>query len=191
MRGGIGRRKRLPHRLQLGLRLALFLNFPNTRARLFIRFGLIVGQGEGFELLEGELVVALGGVDAALEALELAAADVEDTAFGVFVGVDAAGGFHGGEAPERSLGAAQSAKGPLAMDEGIDEGAALGGGSVEAVVVIGDQGFELGGIFASDDFGFRVNAGFQGVEADGGFTGAGAGPGGFLRVEAIGFELFE
>jgi hypothetical protein len=55
----------------------------------------------------------------------------------------------------------------------------------------GDEGLEIGGGFVGDDFGFGIDAGFEGVEIEGrgGFPGDGAGAGGFLRVTAIGFDL--
>ncbi len=54
---------------------------------------------------------------------------------------------------------------------------------------LGGEGFELGGIFAGDDVGPGVDAGFEGVERGGGFAFGRGGAGGFLGVEAIGVEL--
>ena len=54
---------------------------------------------------------------------------------------------------------------------------------------LGGEGFEFGGIFAGDDVGLGVDAGFEGVERRDGFSFGGFGAGGFLGVEAIGIEL--
>ena len=66
--------------------------------------------------------------------------------------------------------AAEAALQPLGGDEHIDQGARFGSGGLEAVVIFHDEKFESRGVFAGDDLGFGVNAGFQGVEADGGLA---------------------
>jgi len=80
---------------------------------------------------------------------------------------------------------------PLGGDEGIDQGAHFGSGGLVAVVIFGGEKIQSRGVFAADDLGFGVNAGFQGIEADSGFALGRARAGGFLRVEAIGLDLSE
>jgi hypothetical protein len=137
-------------------------------------------------------VVAEGGVDADLEAGEDAALVVTERAAefeGVFVEATLAGLDISG--PELGFGAAEAAEGPFGVDEGIDETGLLGGIGVEAGGVGGDEGIEIGSGFVGDDFGFGIDTGFEGVEIEGGsgFSGDGAGAGGFLGVTAIGFDL--
>ena len=150
---------------------------------LFDLFGL-----ETLKLLEGVAVVAVGHIDAALEAGELVAGfaegdgevDVEDSVGDV------------GEAllPELGFDAAEAAEEPFGIDEGVDEHALLGGGGMEAVVILVGEGFEAAGGFVLDDVGTGVDAGFESVHRGAGLALGGAGSGGFLRVEAIGCELF-
>ena len=91
--------------------------------------------------------------------------------------------------PELGFNAAKPSVGPLSGDEGVDE-RELGGTSGTVVnEKLGGEGFEFGGIFARDDVGPRVNAGSEAVERGYGFAFLGDGTGGFLGVEAIGFEL--
>jgi hypothetical protein len=86
---------------------------------------------------------------------------------------------------------AEAALEPLGGDQGVDQGARLGSGGLVAAVVFGGEKFEGRGIFAGDDLGLGVNAGFQGIEADSGLALDGAGTSRFLGVEAIGLDLFE
>jgi hypothetical protein len=142
------------------------------------------------EVLEGALVIALGGVDAVLEAGEdFAGIVIEGAAEGeeVFGGA----GFAPLHvlAPELGFGAAEAAEGPLGIDEDVDEGALLGGIGVEAGVVTGGEGIEGGGVLVADDFGFGEDAGAEGVVAGDGFAGRGAGAGGFLRIATVCFDL--
>ena len=116
-------------------------------------FGIVGGCEffglQALELVEGIVVMALGHVDAALEAGELVAGfaegdgevDVEDTAGGV------------GEAllPELGFDAAEAAEEPFGIDEGVDEHALFGGGGVESVVILVGEGFEAAGGFVLDD----------------------------------------
>ena len=143
---------------------------------------------EALEILEGVAVVALGGVDAALEAGELVGVFTVGLAEGDFVV-----GFEGGKRaflPKLGFDDAETAEEPIGVDEGVDEHALFGGGGVEAVVIFGFEGFEVGGFFAADDLGFGVDAGFQGVHGRGGFALGGARAGGLLSVEAVGLGLF-
>ena len=143
---------------------------------------------EALEILEGVAVVALGGVDAALEAGELVGVFTVGLAEGDFVV-----GFEGGKRaflPKLGFDDAETAEEPIGVDEGVDEHALFGGGGVEAVVIFGFEGFEVGGFFAADDLGFGVDAGFEGIHAGGGFAFRGARAGGLSCVEAIGLGLF-
>jgi hypothetical protein len=102
------------------------------------------------------------------------------------------GVFDVGEAllPELGFDAAEAAEEPFGIDEGVDEHALLRGGGMEAVVILVGEGFEAGGGFVLDDVGTGVDAGFESVHRRAGLALGGAGSGGFLRVEAIGCELF-
>jgi hypothetical protein len=143
------------------------------------------------EFLEGALIIALGGVHAVLEAGESLACHIIGSASErqeVLIAVAGSAGL-GIPVPELGFDAAEAAEGPLGVDEDVDEAALLGGVGEEAVVVVGGEGFEVGGIFAGDDLRGGVDAGFDGVEAGGGFAGGGAGSGGFLRVTAARFDL--
>jgi hypothetical protein len=95
------------------------------------------------------------------------------------------------EDPELGLGFVEAAKEPVGVNEGIDEAAFFGSGRLEAVEILGGEGFESGGIFAGDDEGLSVDSGLQRIHAGGGLAGDRARAGGFLSVAAIGFELFE
>jgi hypothetical protein len=91
--------------------------------------------------------------------------------------------------PELGFGLAKPAEGPLGIDEHIDEGALLGGlGGVVAEVLPGESG-QFGGIFAADDLGLSINAGFQGILGRDGLAFRGTGAGRFLRVETVGLDL--
>jgi hypothetical protein len=59
------------------------------------------------------------------------------------------------------------------------------------LVVFGDESFEIGLIFHTDEEGLRVNPGFEGIAAGDGLAFGGARPSGFLGVTTIGFDLFE
>jgi hypothetical protein len=91
--------------------------------------------------------------------------------------------------PELGFDAAEAALDPLGGDEGVDERELDGVGGVEVEHEGGGEGFEIGGIFAGDDVGPGVDAGFEGVEGRSGFAFGGGGAGGFLGVEAIGVDL--
>jgi hypothetical protein len=82
----------------------------------------------------------------------------------------------------------KAAEGPLAVDEGVDEGASVGGLGLVVGVVVVTEGFELGGIFAADEEGLGVDAGFEGVGAGGGFAFGGAGAR-FEGVETVRGDL--
>ena len=65
--------------------------------------------------------------------------------------------------PELGFDAAEAALDPLGGDEGVDEGELGGIGGLVLIVKRGGEGFEVGGIFAGDDVGPGVDAGFEGV----------------------------
>jgi len=93
--------------------------------------------------------------------------------------------------PELGLGFAEAAKLPLGGYHGVDQEALFGGGGLEAVVVLDGEGFEGIGVFAGDDVGAGVDAGFEGVEAGNGLARFGAGAGGVPRVAAIRVDLVD
>ena len=96
--------------------------------------------GEGFDFLErreGAVEGAVGGVDAALETIEILAAGVPD--LGHIETFD-----RGVEAfeivpPDLRFEGAEAALEPLGGDEGIDQGAHFGSGGLVAVVVFGGE----------------------------------------------------
>jgi hypothetical protein len=161
---------------------------------------------ELLELLEGALGGAFVGVEAALETLEavfevaeggteISLAEADVTAIVGLVIEDVVQletmfpevGFHGAKAADI----------PLVVDQGVYEVTLAGGGRAELGVVFGGELREGFGIFAADDVGLGVNAGFQGISATdslrsharGLLTGVGAGAGGFLRIQAIREDL--
>jgi hypothetical protein len=91
--------------------------------------------------------------------------------------------------PELGFDAAEAALDPFGGDEGVDERELGGIGGLVLIVKRGGEGFEVGGIFAGDDVGPGVDAGFEGVEGGGGFTLGSFGAGGFLGVAAVGVDL--
>jgi hypothetical protein len=129
---------------------------------------------EGFE---GDEVGFAGGVDAALEAVEvftgvlvaLAKRELDiPLVEGVVVVMREELAFDGSEAAEL----------PFVGDEVVDEAALFGRGGMEAVVIIAGEGFEFGGVLEREHgFGFGVDAGFEGVAAGGGFALRRAGAG--------------
>jgi hypothetical protein len=153
---------------------------------------------EGLEDFEGAEVEAVGGIDAALNAVK----GIEGAVVGLaergivldgFVNVLAVGEglvqAFDAVVPEVGFDAAEAALGPLGGDEGIDERELGSASGMVLAVECRGEGFECGGVFVADDFGMGVDAGFQGVERGGGFAFGGGGAGGFLGIEAIGVEL--
>jgi hypothetical protein len=92
--------------------------------------------------------------------------------------------------PEMGLGFAETAEQPLGIDEDIDKGALGGGLGLVVEEVLGGQGVEGRGVFATDDLGFTVDARFQGILGRCGLALSGAGTGGKLGVQAVGLDLF-
>jgi hypothetical protein len=135
------------------------------------------------------VVGAVGGVDAALETCEdVAVALVNVRHFEAFDGVVKALDV---VLPELGFEGAETALEPLGSDESVDQGAHFGGGGLVAAVVFGGEESESRGVFAGDDLGLSVDAGFQGIEADCGLALDGGWTSGFLRVEAVGLDLFK
>ena len=56
-------------------------------------------------------------------------------------------------------------------------------------MILGGESGEGRGIFAGDDLGLSVDAGFEGIEADGGLALCGGWTSRFLSIESIGFDL--
>ena len=132
---------------------------------------------ETLKLAEGVTVVALGGVDAALESREVVA--VVAKSFGE-------GDFENRILPHLALDSAEAAEEPFAIDEGVDEHALFGGGGTETLIVFVGEFFEMSDGFAGDGLGSGIDAGFEGIHGSAGLALDGAGSGGFLRVETIG-----
>jgi hypothetical protein len=148
------------------------------------------GRLETAEFLEGAVVVAVGGVNAALESGEGLAVGRERFAEGGgSFGVPAVHALEG-VLPELGLGETEASLEPVAGDQSVDQGALFRGGGLVAVVVFGGEGGEGCWVFAADDLGVRVDAGLEGVHTGDGFARWGAGSGGFSSVEAVGLDLF-
>ena len=130
---------------------------------------------EALEFFEGAVVVAAGGIDAALEAGEGVCAAAEGLASGAVL-FRGPGILHFAF-EDLGIDSAKAAEQPLVIDEGIDEEAFFGGGGLPTLLVFGGEGFEVGWILAADDLRFGVNAGFGGIETrdglalDGAWTG--------------------
>jgi hypothetical protein len=88
--------------------------------------------------------------------------------------------------PDFGVGERIAAKEPLGIDEGGDEERLLGSGGFPAEEVLAGEGAEFGGVFAGDDLGAGIEAGFEGVGTGGGLALGGARAGGFLGVATIG-----
>jgi hypothetical protein len=162
--------------------------------------GLLRGR-RGLEVLEdfeGAEVHAIGAVNAPLKAGK----GIEGVLVGVAEGVIVLDGrveeFGAGEVfveafdlvpPELGFDAAEAALGPLGKDEGVDERELVGAGGVVVEEKCRGEGLEFGGIFAGDDEGPSVDAGFERVEGGAGFAFGRGGARGFLGVKAIGVNL--
>jgi hypothetical protein len=132
------------------------------------------------QLLEGSVVAALGGIDAAMEAGEGFHVEDEGPAGRdkIFLGAP----FPHAVLPELGLGFAEAAELPLGGYHGIDQEALFRGGGLKAVVVLEGEGFEGIRVLARDDLGVGVDAGFEGIEAGNGLA---------LRVAAIRLDLVD
>jgi len=154
--------------------------------------GLEAGGTEPVEGFEGALMRALEGIEAALEAVHLFGFTVEGLGqrnIRIFEGAPVEVlklGF-----PDLGFGLAEAAEEPLGGDHVIDLVALFGEEGLEALVVLGGEGFEIGEVLAADDHGFGVDAGFQGILGSTLFALDGAGASGFLGVEAVGLDLMD
>ena len=110
----------------------------------------VEGKGlEAFQFVEGVAIVALGGIDASLEAREGAVAVVEGvTEWGV--GVELVRALHFVD-PDLGFGGGKTAEGPGGADQDIDLVALLGDSGAVALEVLVGEGGEMGGIFAGND----------------------------------------
>jgi len=126
---------------------------------------LRAGRLEALELVEGAVIVALAGIDQALEAFEGKGAGDEGVAGRagidgrVFLQEDV-----GGVVPQFGFDAPQAAQAPLVMDEGIDEEPLDGVGRAVLLVVLGGKLGEIAGGFVEHDLMRRVDAVLEGVE---------------------------
>ena len=147
--------------------LEVLESFESTEKHAVGAIDAAVEAGEG---LEGVLVgMAERGIVLDLGVEELSAGKILVEAFDLII-------------PELGFDAAEAALDPLGGDEGVDKGEFGGAGWLVVVQVCGGEGFEFGGIFAGDDVGPGVDAGFQGVEGGAGLAFGGFGAGGFLGV---------
>ena len=135
------------------------------------------------------MVVAAGGIDAALEAGEGVCAAAEGLASRAIL-FQGPGILHF-TFEDLGIDPSKAAEQPFVIDEGIDEEAFFGGGGLPALLVFGGEGFEVGWILAADDLRFGVNAGFGGIETGDGLARDGTWTGGALRVETVRFDLLD
>ena len=134
-----------------------------ARCARFARLGAALGF-QALEFLQGAVVGALGGIDAALEAAKGVCAAAKGLACRavLFRGP----GILGFAFEDFSIDSAKAAEQPLILDEDVDEEALLGGGWLPAFPVLLDEVLEFDGVLAGDDLRFGVNADFGGVEAE-------------------------
>jgi hypothetical protein len=126
-----------------------------------------------FKLEEGVAAIALSGIDDAVETGEGFVAEGEGVA-DRGVGAEFIHVLHLVD-PDLGLGDGEAAEGPGGADDDVDQVALLGDGGVEALEVLVAERVEIGWIFAGNDEGFGIDAGFQGVHAGTGFALGGAG----------------
>jgi len=189
------------------LKLALFRHVglrPRAFGKWFRGFGLggefgfegggFFGLAGGLEALEVERGLVVGPLNAgdlaveAGQAFVIAAVGVAEFGAGI-VAADGAAAFDG-TGPNLGFGGAETAEAPGVFEQMVDEFAFGSVGRLPAVGELLGEGAELVGVFAGDDDGGGVDAGFEGIEADGFFAVVGRGSGGFLRISSIGFDLF-
>jgi hypothetical protein len=160
-----------------------------------------LGGLEGLEVhedFEGAEVEAVGGIEAALNAVKVIDGAVVGLAKGgvVFDGVVEEVGVaevlveaFDAVVPEIGFDAAEAALGPFGGDEGIDESELVVASGVEIEEECRAEGCEFGGVFVAHDFGPGVDTGLEGVERRDGFAFGGSGASGFLGVRLIGVDL--
>ena len=152
------------------------------------RLGLVgLGLGprglSGLQFFHGAMIVALTGIDDALEALERGAGSGEGLARGGGLGFGTC--FQkgvDGSLPQIGFDAAQAAEAPFVVDEGIDEETLVGIGRAIEFVVFGSEFGEILGGFGEHDLLFGVDAVLQSVEAGVGLALGGDGAAGFRCV---------
>jgi hypothetical protein len=149
--------------------------------------GLVKGL-EALEFAEGVAVVALGGIDHALEAGEGAVGILEGVSERGLL-VEFVGGVHLVD-EDLGFGGGEAAEGPGGAYENIDQVALLGDGGMEALEVLVEEGIEMAGFFAGNDEGLGIDAGFQGVHGGTGFARGGAWARGGVGMGAIGTGCF-
>jgi hypothetical protein len=147
----------------------------------------LVERLEAFEVTEGVAEVALGGIDHALEAGEGAVGEAEGMADGGIL-VEYGDLIHL-VAIDLGFGDAEAAESPGGADQDVDQVALLRDGGAVALEVLIEEGLEMGGIFAGNDEGLGVDAGFQGVHAGTGLALSGARARGAVGMGAIGAWL--
>jgi hypothetical protein len=140
-----------------------------------------------FEGLETAVDGSTGGVEAVLEFRESVGVDGGGLSEGVLLGA--------GPAllllifPGLGFGGAETAEGPLAGDEIVDQEAGFRGGGLVVPVILFDELFEIGEFLGGEDEGLGVDAGFEGVHGRDGFACYRGGAAGFLGVTTIRFDL--
>ena len=134
----------------------------------------MIKDGEG--LFEG----TAGSVDATLEIVQIVvAAEVSDGSPRLLIHLKSVAKNAG---QELAFDGAEAAEQPLVGDEGIDQATLFGSGGGKALVVLGGERLELLGILGREDhFGFRIDAGFQGIETRDGLAVDGARAGRTIR----------
>jgi hypothetical protein len=147
-------------------------------------FDLAGGLGGGFgcfalgleaaEFVEAAVQVALGGIDAALDAGEGSDVVGEDFAVGHIVVRDLLHAF-ALAFPGFGFDFAEAALEPGVMDDGVDEVGLGWVGRLVFGVESGGESFERCGVLASDDLGFGIDAGLQVIETGDGLALWGAG----------------
>jgi hypothetical protein len=140
----------------------------------------------------GTVIVALAGIDDALEADELVGGGGKgfsgsDDAVRASIGKD----FVAGLLPNFDFGATQAAEGPLALYEGLDEGVLGWIGREILLVVLGREQCEAFSGFFGYDLGFVVDAVLRGVEGGCGRALGGAWDGSLLCLAALRRETFD
>jgi len=93
--------------------------------------------------------------------------------------------------PNLGVGAGETAHLPITADEDVNVEAFLRGDWGIGREVFVSEGLEVGGIFAANDGGLSIDAGFQGIHADGGLALNRARSRTLLCVEAVGLNLFQ
>jgi hypothetical protein len=136
---------------------------------------------QALQFLEGAVIVALAGIDGSLVADEFGGTGGEgfagrDDAVGAPIGKD----LVADSIPNFDFAAAQAAKAPFVVDEGVDKGVFGGIGREMVLVVLGSEQVEAFSGFVAYDLDFiRVTAGLEG-------RCIGAWAGGFFGIGAVG-----